>query len=188
MSGQVNACLLCWNIAEITPIPELERHHRELASEVEQLGQTLQLTLLKPMWQFLRNLLGYATGDPKELKGELIDEDMKLALSGENKSFLLWARFYSMQLAYLFGDFDLAERYSDTCVELYDNPVGAVDIAYALFYECLVLLAQARKGKRRLRHMSYVRSRVKRIRRWSIHSPINFLGKQVRTNELTIVS
>ena len=157
----------------------MERHIRELSSETEKWGQALQLALLKPMWQFLSNLLGYAAGDPKELEGDIIGQDLSLAMPGKNKRFRLWFRFYTMQLAYLFGDYDRAEHFSDTCAALYNTPIGAVDIAYPLFYECLVLLQQARRGKQRLRHLAYVRSRVKRIRRWSVHNPANFLGKQV---------
>lgn len=58
--------------------------------------------------------MGNAVDDPKELKGKLVDEDMELALSGNNRQFLLWTNFYKMQLAYLFSDFDLAESYSCT--------------------------------------------------------------------------
>jgi len=154
----------------------LDRRIRELASETKHHGQELTLALLKPFWQFMHNVQGRATNDPKELKGDLIDEDM---LSGKDPHFRSWARFYIMLLAYLFSDFDRAEKYSDTCCDLYGTASGSLDIAYALFYECLVLLAQARRGKRKRRHMAYVRRRVNLLRRWSVHSPSNFLGRQM---------
>ena len=170
--------LVCWNGNEINTLPYLESQISEFASQAEFYGQSLTLVMLKPLWQQALNLMGKVPGDPKILQGKLIDEDVEKAKTGNNPHFMLWIRFAQMQLAYFFGDYDLAEKYLDAAPEIYMNSSGAMDCAVTLVYECLVLLELARAGKRRLRRILYVRRRLKRLRLWAMHSPLNFLGKQ----------
>lgn len=177
---QLNACLLCWNSADLLPLPELESQLRHLAKESEFLGQNLALSLLKPLWQATLNFMGRTEGNPKFLWGELIDADYAEALEGKNPQFLHWTRFYTMQLAYFFSDYDLAEQFADTCHHLVDGRSnGAMNCAYALFYESMVRLALARRGRRRRSNLAYVRRHLKKLKIWATHSPTNFLGKQM---------
>jgi hypothetical protein len=93
-----------------------------------------------------------------------------------NPSVVHWSRFHSMHLAYCFGDYDLAEEFAVGSHNIYDNNFGAMDTSVVLFYECIVLLATARKGDRKI--MRYVRRLHKRLQDWAIKCPSNFLGKQ----------
>ena len=83
-----------------------------------------------------------------------------------------------MKILFLLGDYDRAAEYSYTTRFIYENAAGCMDAAYTLFYECMTLLAQARRGKRRYRNLFYVRHRLKRFKYWALHSPTNLLGKQ----------
>ena len=131
-----------------------------------------------PLWQSVLNLMGEASGDPKLLQGELIDDEVERAKDGTNPNFWMWTRFFQMKLAYLFGDFNLAEKYTDGATQIYTFSCGSMDFAYALFYECMLLLALAQKGRRRHRNINYVRRRLKWLKSWALHAPDNFLGKQ----------
>lgn len=179
VTSQLNACLLCWNNSEIVPLTELEAELREVGGQLSFYGQTLGLVMLKPLWQAALNLMGKCPGDPKVLQGELIDEDIEKAKTGSNPHFMLWVGFCRMKLAYIFRDFDLAEQFLDSAPLIYNNSSGAMDGAEAMVYECLTRLALARRGERRLRNIFHVKRRLKRLKVWAMHAPMNFLGKQL---------
>lgn len=169
---------MCWNASEVVALPELESEICELADQAEFYGQSLSLVMLKPLWQAALNWMGKVPGDPKIMQGELIDDDVEKAKGGNNPHFLIWVRFLQMKSAYLFGDYDLAEKYVDAAPQIYNNSTGAMDSVYTMTYECLTLLAQARQGKRRFRRILYVKRCLKRLKFWATHAPMNFLGKQ----------
>jgi len=133
------------------------------------------------MWQATLNFMGRSEGDPKLIWGELIDADYAKALEGKNPKFLHWTQFYAMQLAYFFGDYDLAGQHADSCYQflLDGRSNGAYTSACALFYLSLVRLALARKGRRRRKNLAFVRQHLKKLRIWAAHSPENYLGKQM---------
>lgn len=106
-----------------------------------------------------------------------MDHDAVVALYKDvNPSVVHWSRFHSMMLAYYFGDYQLAEEFSVGSNNIYDNNFGAMDTSVVLFYECMTLLATARKGDRK--RMRYVRRLLKRLEMWAVNCPSNFLGKQ----------
>lgn len=111
------------------------------------------------------------------LTGEILDHQEVFAEFKDTKPFMVnWTRFHCMSLAYYFGDYSLAEEYSVGSNNIYDNNFGAMDTSVVLFYECMSLLASARKGDRK--RMKYVRRLLKRLRTWASECPSNFLGKQ----------
>ena len=135
-----------------------------------------------------QNFMGLAKGDPKVLTGSIMNQDALTAEVAETcPGLIVWIRCYCMILAYVFGDFDTAESFSDTAHEIYDYSYGAMDAAFILFFETMALLAQAQKGKRG--RVAAVRKRLKLLRHWSKFSPLNFLGKQYLVEaELAIVT
>jgi tetratricopeptide (TPR) repeat protein len=155
----------------------LENELEALGERMEFLGQNFVLLFMQPLWQFVHNFAGRAGVDPKILTGEIMNQDVLMAEAKESSLFLLaWVRYYCMVLAYFFGDYDSAEQYATSSHEIYDNSCGGMDGGSVLFYECMVLLAVARNGKRR--HVGAVRRRLKRLAHWAEHCPLNFLGRQ----------
>ena len=175
---QLSACLGMWNGNDLMTLPVLDSKMRELTANAEMYGQTLNVIMLKPLWQIVLNFMGQAVGDPKIIQGELIDDDIREARGGNNPLFMSWVRFTSMQAAYLLGDYDLAGTYEEAAHEICRNASGAMDGGLTLFYECMVLLAQARRGKRRYRNLAHARCQLKALKLWALHAPDNFLSKQ----------
>jgi len=167
----------CWNNSGRLSLPLLEKEINSLAERLEFFGQETALLFLKPLWQMTQNFMGLSKGNPKVLTGKVMNQEVLMAEAAEScPGLIVWIRCYCMELAYYFGDFDRAEEFSTTSHEIYDHSYGAMDAATILYYEMLTLLAQARRGKRG--RISAVRRRLKRLRHWAKHSPLNFLGKQ----------
>ena len=160
--------MTCWNFIEVLSLPVLVRQTSEILQRAEFLGQGLTVALLKPILSLCRR---FRDRDGAQHVVSLEDE--------ENPVVLVWKRFYAMKTAYMFGDYRVAECFSDTTCHIYENGYGGSDVAYTMFYESLVLLAQARRGIRRRRHTAKVHRHLKRIKFWASHSPVNFLGKQL---------
>jgi hypothetical protein len=164
------------------PYPVLESQLREVAGLGETYGQALSLVMIKPLWQEVLNVMGRSVGDPKILQGELIDKDVADANDGENPHLRLWIRFCQMKLAYMFSDYDMAVAFSDTAHKISEEAAGALDAFFTLFHECMVLLAQAQQKKTpffvRFGNIQYVRRQIKKLKFYSFHAPMNFLGKQ----------
>ena len=79
------------------------------------------------MWQFLENLSGNAQGDVTDLRGRMFDDSMpELDAYPTSRQ---WACFHKMQLAFLLGDYDKAEKESARCQPLIETSYGAVDLA-----------------------------------------------------------
>ena len=159
-------------------LPTLESKIRDLVATAEAYGQTLNVTMLKPLWQFTLNMMGQASGDPKVMQGELVDSAIEEGNNGDNPHFMTWIRMCSMEAAYFLGDYDLAATYADAPQEIVKNSTGAMDGGHALFFECMVLTAQARSRKQRFRILAYVKGRLKILKVWAMHAPDNFLCLQ----------
>jgi len=178
----------CWNNSDRFPLPVLDKKIRELAERIESLGQETAFFFLKPLWQMTHNFMGRAQGNPKVLSGEVMDQETLMAEAAEScPGLIAWIRCYCMVLALFLGDYGRAEEFSTTSHEIYDHSYGAMDAATVLFYECMTLMAQAKRGKRG--RVAAVRKRLKRVRHWAKHSPLNFLGKQYLIEaELAVVT
>ena len=160
--------MTCWNFVEVLRLPDLIRQIGDIVQRAEFLGQGLTVALLLPVEFMCKNF-----HDRNGMYQDLSVED------DGNPVTTAWWRFYAMKQAYIYGDYRLAESFSDSAKDIYDNGYGGSDVAYAMFYESLVLLAQARRGIRRRRHIAKVRRHVKRLKFWASHSAVNFLGKQL---------
>ena len=165
---QLNASMTCWNFVEVLRLPVLVRQISEILQRAEFLGQGLTESLLRPILSMCKRFC-----EPDGSQQVVLVED------DGNPVTLVWKRFYAMKQAYLFGDYRLAESFSDTTCHIYGQGYGGSDVAYTMFYESLALLAQARRGVRRRRHAATVHRHLKRMKFWASHSPVNFLGKQL---------
>lgn len=146
-----------------------------LSERMECLGQEVSLVLIRPLLQIVHNFSGRASGEPKRLSGSIMDQDSVFDQADGNPSLVLWSRFHCMVLAYFFSDFKLAADFSKGTEQLYDSNNGAMDSAYTLCYECMSLLAVARKHDARVKR---VRRLSKRLLKWAAHATKNFLRKQ----------
>lgn len=155
----------------------LDSQIQSVVETSEFLGQETAIAFLKPLWQMTRNFMGLAGGNPKVLTGDIMNQESLTAVAIESSNGLIaWINYYIMMLALFLGDYDRAEEFSSTSHEIYDHSYGAMDAGSVLFFECMTLLAQAQRGKRG--RISKVRKRLKRLRHWAQHSPLNFLGQQ----------
>jgi histidine kinase len=156
----------------------VEQELRVLVERLRFFGQSSSVSLTEPLWQMILNLMGQATGNPCVLTGTAMNQEVSVAYAEQsNKTLLCWIDFCSMELEYLFGNYEAAEQKSKKCIDIFNNPCGAMDTGAIIFVECLTLLALARKGKRG--YLIRVGSRLKRLRHWALHAPQNFLGKQL---------
>ena len=160
-------------------LPDLERKCRGLAADGAFHGQSLSVVAIQPLWQFCLNLMGHADGDPKLLEGELLKKALEEAKMGSSYPRLLkWRQFFSMKLAYLFDDLDLAETHSGKACEIYENDPVHMAGAMALTYECLVILDRVRQRKRPARDVWKARRLLRMLKSWSATCPDNLLDKQ----------
>lgn len=105
-----------------------------------------------------------------------MDQEQRIAFAKtHNPGLLLWIGFYRAWIEYLLGDYDAAEKNCAGVEEIFDSGYGAMDASEVMLYLQLILLAQARRGKRgRLRKC---RRLLRRLRAWSLHGPHSMLGK-----------
>jgi hypothetical protein len=174
--AMMNANIYCWSQLDITPLPALEKEISAFNERMEFYGQKLNMTMIKPVWQMLKNLMGEAEDDPITLAGDIMGESIIEQWKHENMSLYAWANAYGMMLAYLFGDYTRAEHFSNGCRTLADYPWGAVDVAVVIFFDALTALANARKSNQKKAPLA--EKRLQRLQYWANHSPHNFLGKQ----------
>lgn len=175
---QLNASLELWTAGELLSLPDVDRRCLELEADSKFHGQAQAIVQIKPLWQFSLNLMGRVEGDPPILPGNFFNEDVEESKADNNRHLLFWVRFYSMKLAFLFGELDTAAKYSQITHMTYAKQYGHMIGAFVLTYECLVLLAQARRGKRRHCNIWKVRRCLKILKKWVAGCPDNFLGKQ----------
>jgi histidine kinase len=172
----LNANIYCWSQLDITPLPVLEKEILTVNERMEIYGQKLNMQRIKPAWQLIKNLMGQAKGDPIILTGDIMEESILEQWKHENVSVYHWSHAYRMMLAYLFGDYTRAERFSNGCRTIADYPWGAVDVAVVIFFDALTALAKARESKQKKAPLA--EKRLVRLKYWANHSPHNFLGKQ----------
>jgi histidine kinase len=174
--AMLNANIYCWSQLDITPLPALDKEISAFNESMEFYGQKLNIMMMKSTWQMMKNLMGHAKGDPKVLTGEIMEESMLEQWKHENISVYTWSHFHRMLLAYLFGDYDRAEQFSQGCLVIADYPWGAVDVAIVIFFDALTALAKARASNQKKAPLA--EKRLRRLQYWANHSPRNFLGKQ----------
>ncbi len=175
----MNANIYCWSALEFKPIPALEREIEGFVNRMERHGQESASFMIQPLWQMCQNLLGMASADPTTLTGNVMDQDEYFGIARTiNPPSVLWGYLYSGLLAYLFGDYVLAEQRISTCRELVLYPFRSFSCVNIVLYDGLTALALFRKDRRfRFRRIQLARRAIKLLSGWSNDAPINFLGK-----------
>jgi len=175
----INGCLYPCTCHEIMTLSAVNAEISDMASQMDYYGQTTLKSAIMPHWQMIQNMMGLASGDPKILSGNIMDINHCAELFPAKRVFPC-IEYNSIFLAYFLGDFDAAEKYSEKIDRVYSSPfTGGLDAAFALFYKCMTLLAQARR-KRLMRYfyLRTVRRLLRKLKTWAFYCPENFLAKQ----------
>lgn len=85
----------------------------------------LQWQIIYPYWQFLKNLLGEARGNPKKLIGDIFDETDCDRSSAQLNA---WRNFNRMVLSYTVGDWDQALKEAEGCKFIMYNRLGPTTV------------------------------------------------------------
>jgi hypothetical protein len=170
-----NASIYVWTQLDITPLPVLDKEISTVNERMECYGQKINMQRIKPAWQMMKNFMGQAKGDPITLTGDIMEESILEQWKHENMG-AYWTHAYRMMLAYMFGDYTRAERFSNGCRTLADYPWGTVDVTVVIFFDALTALAKARASNQKKAPLA--EKRLRRLQYWANHSPRNFLGKQ----------
>lgn len=170
-----------WHNYERMPLPQLEKELREMFGRLKSFGQNPSLTLMEPLWQMVLNFMGQCSMGPSVLTGAVMDEEAStLKAKKSNPNLICWINYCAMVLEYCFGNYEAAELKSRKCKELLQLSCGGMDAAGVLFFEGMTQVALARKNKGKGRKtIRRVRRHLKRLRKWALHSPENFHGKQL---------
>jgi tetratricopeptide (TPR) repeat protein len=170
-----------WNSLESRPLDVQEDIVLKLTERLEYLGQYANLAIMKPVQQLIDNFTGRAKGDPRYLVGDHVDQNVAVTpqYARESPAVYIWSKFYSMVVAFVFGDYSLALRYNEGIDALYtEHNFGAMDSGQGLFFDCLVLLAAVQEQPSiLLRKRGYIRKRLKQFQSWAKHSTENFYGR-----------
>jgi predicted ATPase len=173
----LNANILCWLQIEYTPLPVLEREMITYRTKMKIYNQFLLMQANQPTLQWVNSMQGRFSGsDITKLFGEFITDETEVeALRKTNPRAFLWIQLYRMTLAYLFGDYDQAPKYSRNCGTTMEHPFFGPDCSFVLLLEALCHIQLARNQG--LRRMPLALRRLKQLKKWSLHNPSLFLGK-----------
>lgn len=108
------------------------------ADAINQIHQEKTLLEIKILWQYILNLLGRSE-NPILLIGKAFDEKaLTQKLLDQKESNLLGnLYFYKMQLAYMFGDYELSIQCAKDCENYLEGQLGAPNYSLFYFYDSL---------------------------------------------------
>ena len=173
--AMMNANIYCWESFDVSSLTKLERIVAGFSNRMEAYGQESVFMMIKPLWQTIHNMMGKSFGDPTVLTGEVMDQEYTIQYARENnKTLLLWIHFYRMFLAYILGDFELAEVHASVCRVAEYSHFGSSDRVLFVFYDGLISLARSKRDRARLQTM---KRSIRMFKTWAKSCPANFLGK-----------
>lgn len=159
------------------PLEPLEKDTRAYCQLMEEYQQNLALLDVIPLFQGILNLLGRSE-DPLILTGEAMNQDEFLQNAEEKgiptaiqKVFLV-----RMQLAYYFGDIDLALEMLESCDKLMATVKAHMVFEVYTFFCGLIYLGQAQK-KRKQYYMKKAQGMTKRLKTWVKDGAVNCVHK-----------
>uniref|UniRef100_A0A7S2YKX8 Anaphase-promoting complex subunit 5 n=1 Tax=Entomoneis paludosa TaxID=265537 RepID=A0A7S2YKX8_9STRA len=169
--------IYCWNSYEHQNLHVMDSIASSLAERMEFFGQQTTLAMFAPLWQMLQNFMGLGSHDPWILSGNVMTLEAAIDFAANfNPSTFSWISFCNMIVEFCFGRIDDAEKsYHDCKLKILNNPHSAMDAGGLVFFGCLSLLAQARRGK--TGRLVIVRKDIQKLRRYAMHAPDNFQGK-----------
>jgi predicted ATPase len=155
---------------------QVEQLLKEARRQMHFYKQNIVLNLNNISLQFVFNLLGKAY-DPKMLSGEAFTPQDREAAGNVTVSYLFLG--FSSKLAYLFGDYALADQFAQ---ELYDlslrAPFSSYSTALNQLQIGLIAIAQARCGIQPDKNVERAQLCVKKMVGWARDCPHNFLNKK----------
>ena len=166
--------MYCWNGREILDLPSLDKELTELMSTMNTFGQQGLALFIRPLHQMVKNFVGKYHEKVTVLSGEIISDRESIIKQFRGTALAHWVYFHELVLAYFFQKYDEAEALCTEIEPMLQYFYGAMDSSIVAFYHCLALLATRPSGKKKRIAVRL----LNKIRRWALHSPVNFLVKQ----------
>lgn len=177
--GDINHAFLCtvgylyFFFHSGLPLTEFEKDSRGYCLQMESYKQDLALIEVRPLWQGALNLMG-KSNDPLVVSGDAMDQDKFLQdaiPTAKQKVYLI-----RMQLAYYFGDPELATRMLELCEKLMVTIAGHFVFEVFTFFCGLIYLDEARRRKKKS-NMKLACKKIQRIREWVRNGAVNCVHK-----------
>jgi hypothetical protein len=169
------ACLNSELIAGSTNLTLLAKKMKEACQKMRDYKQEAIRAFVSALWQVTLSLLGQST-DPLVLTGEAMDE--RLA-DTNNKVLQVFLQSCRMQMAYMFGAFELAGQLAESSKE-YGVTIsqGELMVPKHTFFQGLVWCGKAAaegRSKFRSKHVRRARVITKKIKKWVQSGNVNCL-------------
>eukprot|EP00978_Attheya_sp_CCMP212_P048515 scaffold532450_cov102-Attheya_sp.AAC.1 len=165
------------------PLAPFERDLRDFCGKMDEYNQAHTLFCTLPYWQGVLNLMGNSK-NPTELTGEVMNQSEFLQkceeTNDERGKQIVWS--VRLQLAYYFGDMDLAWDMAKRLWELEQKEADTSLTAYSLaFFSALVSLELSRRqgNRKRRKYRKHALKCIKKMRAWVKAGAINFTHKLV---------
>jgi len=130
-------------------------------------------------WHQLLITMNDPDGDGITVSGEIIDEDWLVPLLEERQDLtsLAVCMIGKMQLAYLAGNYVLAESARTRAIELLKALAGDMFIPICHFFAALTCIAYYRKHARNRFLLRDAKQSLKKLKKWGASAPDNYLYK-----------
>jgi hypothetical protein len=166
-TGNIEESITCelsfWFLQiESRPLFEIEKNLIELQRKMSFYGLATMLTLSMSILEFLQILTGSR------------EKDSMTKHQASDGLVYVFSQFFSMMLAFIFGDHEAAASCSYHIRPFSKFPFGGVDAAFIIFYDGLVAVAQAHDVMKR-RNLRYGKKKVRQLTYYAKHSPELFL-------------
>ena len=159
------------------PLGPLEKDARAYCRQMHEYKQELAYMEVLPLWQGIMNLMG-RSDDPLVLSGEALDQEEFLRDAEERCIPTATQKVYLMrlQLAYYFGDINLASKMLEACEKLMATITAHMVYEVYTFFRGLIYLEQARRTKRR-KFKKKARSAITKMEKWVNDRGVNCVHK-----------
>ncbi|HBL62256.1 MAG TPA: hypothetical protein DDZ80_28805, partial [Cyanobacteria bacterium UBA8803] len=159
---------------------EVEKDMATYGNAISQIKQETVLNYHQIFQQTVLNLRGH-TENPYYLIGEIYNEQTRLPLhqQANDTTAIGYVHFSKMKLCYLFGQYDQALENADITEKYIDKLPGLLFTPFGYFYDSLVRLAVYSSAPKYERERIFlkVKANQKKLKKWAVHAPMNFLHK-----------
>ncbi len=157
------------------PLPLVESDLVDATRQMKLYKQENTLLMTSLPLQFIHNVTGRAD-NPKILSGQIVNFDTILREAGDTNNLTVVAAIYlyAADLAYMFGEFELAGVMAAENRNLQKTPSALFAVTVVRFKEGLIAVALARNGIRRRANIKTAKQSLKTCRKWAINAPMNF--------------
>jgi len=143
--------------------------------------QETSLLMMKTSLQLVHNLTG-RSDDPLKLSGDYLNDETEIltrAAEAHDSLAAGFLHFFSLLLAYVFNDYEAAAAKAGDMSHIFAPPYLHPTMSCPLTFHSLALLAVCGNRRRRARRkiLSTARQAIKKLKKFSAHTPENCLGK-----------